>query len=724
MDVSQLLESLNKEQREAVSSAPGHLRILAGAGSGKTRVLVHRIAWLIQIEGVAPFNLLAVTFTNKAAREMKERIQAMVGPSANAMWVGTFHSLAHRLLRIHWEEAGLEKHFQILDADDQQRMIKRIMRDQHVNDSQYPPKKVQGYINQQKEQGLRPSKLGQPQSEAEHIMQRIYQRYHNLCEQSSLVDFTELLLRSYELWHNQPEIRQHYQKRFQHILIDEFQDTNRLQYLWIKAITHGQNHVMIVGDDDQSIYSWRGARVDNMYAFEKDFTPCQTIRLEQNYRSTQMILQAANQLIEQNSQRLGKNLWTDQREGEPIAIYEAFNEVDEARFVVSQIQKLCEEQGHALDDCAILYRSNAQSRVLDEALIQSQVPYRIYGGLRFFERAEIKDALAYLRLLDNRHDDAAFERIVNKPARGIGQRTVAILRDKAQQYEQSLWWVARHMVQNKALSGRANQALDRFILLIDRLDNQSQDLTLHEEIQQLLHISGLLAHYQKDKSETGRAKVENLEELMSAAQSFTRPSDLDNNTSERTAFLTHAALEAGEAQADAHERCVQLMTVHSAKGLEFPVVFLTGMEENLFPHKMAKDTFAGLQEERRLCYVGMTRAMERLFMIFTESRYLFGKETIQMASRFLRELPDNCCQQVRIKNEISLPKQQQTKNSESLQQDSDYQAGQHVTHNKFGEGIVLQVEGQGGKARIQVNFEQAGTKWLMAEYANLTVIRP
>lgn len=726
MDVSQLLESLNSQQREAVSSEPSHMRVLAGAGSGKTRVLVHRIAWLIQVEQIAPFNILAVTFTNKAAREMRQRIQDMVGPSTNAMWIGTFHSLAHRLLRLHWQEANLDKHFQILDADDQQRMIKRIIRDLELDESQFTPKQAQSFINRHKEMCIRPNHLGTPQNDFEYVMHRIYKRYHNLCEKSSLVDFTELLLRSYEMWHQHPQLREHYQKRFQHILIDEFQDTNTLQYLWIKAITRDNNYVMIVGDDDQSIYSWRGARVDNMYAFENDFKPCQTIRLEQNYRSTHMILQAANDLIAQNSNRLGKQLWTEQNEGEPIAIYEAFNETDEARFIVTQIQKLCHEQGHSLDDCAILYRSNAQSRTLEEALIQSQVPYRIYGGLRFFERAEIKDALAYLRLLDNRHDDAAFERVVNKPTRGIGQRTVSILREKAQQYQQSLWWVARHMVQNKELNGRACQALDRFLLLIDRLDSQGQDISLHEEVEQILQFTGLLQHYQRDKSEAGRAKAENLEELIGAAQSFTRPSGIDDDTPMRTAFLTHAALEAGETQADEHERCVQLMTVHSAKGLEFPIVFLTGMEEGLFPHKMATESSDRLQEERRLCYVGMTRAMERLFMLYAESRYLYGKSNIQSVSRFLKELPESCCQAIRLKSQVSLPHQRQATNASALtngEADSTYKAGQQVAHSKFGEGIVLQVEGQGPKARLQVNFEQTGTKWLMAGYANLTVVR-
>lgn len=728
MDISQLLDPLNTEQRQAVSSEPTHMRVLAGAGSGKTRVLVHRIAWLIQIEQVAPFNLLAVTFTNKAAREMRQRILDMVGPSANAMWIGTFHSLGHRLLRLHWQEAQLEKQFQILDADDQLRMVKRIIRDLELDDNKFPPKQAQGFINRHKESRIRPQHLAHPQSDFEYVMQRVYKRYHTICEQSSLVDFTELLLRSYELWQTHPALREHYQKRFRHILIDEFQDTNTLQYLWIKAITRGDNNVMIVGDDDQSIYSWRGARVDNMYAFEKDFQPCQTIRLEQNYRSTNMILQAANDLIAQNANRLGKQLWTAQNEGEPIAIYEAFNETDEARFIVTQIQKLCQEQGHCLSECAILYRSNAQSRTLEETLIQSQIPYRIYGGLRFFERAEIKDALAYLRLLDNRHDDTAFERIVNKPARGIGQRTVAILRDKAQQYQQSLWWVARYMVQNKELTGRACSALDRFLLMIDRLDSNTRELSLHEQINELLNYTGLLAHYQNDKTEAGRAKAENLEELIGAARGFSRPAGVEGDTPMRTAFLTHAALESGETQADEHERCVQLMTVHAAKGLEFPIVFMAGMEEGLFPHKMAADSQDKLQEERRLCYVGMTRAMERLFMLYAESRYLYGKNNIQPSSRFLKELPESCCQSVRIKNEVSLPFQQQKASQQPSPAQTEpqsplYQAGQQVSHDKFGEGIVLRVEGQGAKARLQINFENEGTKWLMAEYANLNVVR-
>lgn len=719
MDISHILNELNDKQRDAVTADLSHLRVLAGAGSGKTRVLVYRITWLIEVEKFSPFNILAVTFTNKAAREMQHRIQEMIGLPANNMWLGTFHSLAHRLLRAHWADAGLPQNFQVLDADDQARLVRRIMKNLALDEARWPPKQAQWYINTQKEEGLRLADLPKPYSEFDQVMRRVYQEYEEVCRQSGLVDFAELLLRSYELWKLNPAVREHYQQRFRYILVDEFQDTNRLQYAWLKLLTGKNSHVMIVGDDDQSIYSWRGACVDNMHQFAKEFPDTKTIRLEQNYRSTGNILTAANKLIDCNDDRLGKNLWTQAGDGELISIYTAYNEVDEARYVVEQIKQLTRNECD-LKDCAILYRSNAQSRVFEETLIQAGIPYRIYGGLRFFERAEIKDALAYLRLLENCDDDTALERIINTPTRGIGERTLTMLREIARENKQSLWVSVQQVIRENQLPTRAHQALQQFMNLIKQLNSVCTDIALHEQIEQVLHHSGLLAFYAKEKGEKGRARLENLEELVTAAQWF-EPEETE--LPKRTAFLTHAALEAGETQAAAHQDCVQLMTVHSAKGLEFSMVFIAGMEEGLFPHQMSLDEISGLQEERRLCYVGMTRAMKKLFLSYAESRFLYGKEKIQMPSRFLQEIPAECVQEVRMRTKVTLP--QSRKNTSSIldvHQDSPYRIGQQVQHAAFGDGVILNVEGSGAKARVQVNFSKTGCKWLMAEYANLTTV--
>lgn len=727
MDISHILNELNDKQREAVTAEPNNLLVLAGAGSGKTRVLVYRIAWLVEVEKFSPFNILAVTFTNKAAREMKSRIEGMLGMPANNMWVGTFHGLAHRLLRAHWEAAGLPQNFQILDSDDQYRLVRRVIRTFELDEAKWPPKQAQWFINKKKENGLRPADLPKSHDHFENTMRRIYEEYENICQQSGLIDFTEMLLRTYDLWRNNPDILQHYQRRFRYVLVDEFQDTNTLQYAWLKLLNCDTNNMMIVGDDDQSIYSWRGACIDNIHRFSKEFKNTTTIRLEQNYRSTGNILSAANQLISYNSDRLGKNLWTSSDEGELISLYAAFNEFDEARFIVDQIKKW-QNDGGKLSESAMLYRSNAQSRILEEALIQAGVPYRIYGGLRFFERAEIKDALAYLHLINHRDNDAALERIINTPTRGIGNRTVEFVREYAREHQQSLFYAATQIAKEGLLPARATNALNVFIELIEELAVAIESLDLHEKIEHVLHYSGLREHIKKDRSEKGRARLENLEELVTAARQFD-PEESDENVPELSAFLSHAALEAGETQAAAHHDCVQLMTLHSAKGLEFPLVFVTGLEEGLFPHQMSMEELQGLEEERRLCYVGMTRAMKKLYLCYAESRSLYGKEKMQSPSRFIKEIPAEFLEEVRFKTKVSMPLTRRNRSSgsgSSLKQteasELGLRVGQPVRHQKFGDGVILNIEGDGPKARLQINFNRQGSKWLMAGYANLEVI--
>lgn len=722
MTLSPILDNLNEHQRAAVAAAPGNLLVLAGAGSGKTRVLVHRIAWLIQTEGVSPYNIMAVTFTNKAAGEMRSRLESMLQFSMGAMWVGTFHGLAHRFLRAHWREANLPQTFQILDSDDQNRLIKRIHKNLNLDDAKWPPKQSQWFINNKKENGIRPKHIHSDGHYFTETMSRVYQAYEQACQTSGLVDFSELLLRTYELLQNSPELLQHYQQRFRHILVDEFQDTNFIQYAWIKLLGAPDSHVMIVGDDDQSIYGWRGARVENIQRFTKDFANPQTIRLEQNYRSTQTILAAANAIIENNENRMGKNLWTQGLVGEPISVYSAFNEYDEARFIIERIRDWS-LNGNARREAAILYRSNAQSRVLEEELIKNAIPYRVYGGLKFFERMEIKDALGYLRLLSNRHDDTAFERVVNTPTRGIGMTTLTTLREQAQLEHLSLWQTAETILEKQNLTPRASQALMGFLQLINQLAEETKELPLGELTDVVLKKSGLFEFYQQEKSEKALSRIENLDELINATREFT-PQNPDNNLTPLDAFLSHAALEAGEGQATEFEDCVQLMTMHSAKGLEFPLVFICGMEEGLFPHHMSAKEADELEEERRLCYVGMTRAMQKLYFTYAENRRLHGTETYHRPSRFLQEIPEKFLQPVRLQTKVSRPLSASSpiKFNEYDQSagDTGFMLGQRVKHEKFGEGVVVNFEGQGGHARIQVKFHKAGTKWLVLSYANLT----
>ncbi|MBF8163016.1 MULTISPECIES: DNA helicase II [Pseudomonadaceae] len=721
-DPELLLASLNDAQVQAVAAPLGRQLVLAGAGSGKTRVLVHRIAFLIQAMGASPHSILSVTFTNKAAAEMRHRIEQMLGHNPAGMWVGTFHGLAHRLLRAHWQEAGLAENFQILDSDDQQRLIKRVIRELGLDEQRWPAKQAQWFINGQKDEGFRPQHIQAGGDLFLATMRGIYEAYEAACARTGVIDFSELLLRALDLWRDKPGLLEHYQRRFRHILVDEFQDTNAVQYAWLRLLAKGGDSLMVVGDDDQSIYGWRGARIENIQQFSSDFPDTQLIRLEQNYRSTAGILKAANALIANNNGRLGKELWTDGGDGEPLALYAAFNEHDEARYVVESIEDALRKDGLKRSEIAILYRSNAQSRVLEEALLRERIPYRIYGGQRFFERAEIKNAMAYLRLLDGRGNDAALERIVNVPARGIGEKTVESIREFARAQDLSMWEAIRRMLAVKALPGRAAGALGGFIELIEGLAEKVMAMPLHQMTQVVIEQSGLLAYHEAEKGEKGQARVENLEELVSAARAF--ENDEDDELTPLQAFLTHASLEAGDTQAAENEDSIQLMTLHSAKGLEFPLVFLVGMEEGLFPHKMSLEEPGRLEEERRLAYVGITRAMQKLVISYAETRRLYGSETYNKVSRFVREIPAPLIQEVRLSNSVSRPVSTSSMSGGSLFAGSavpqtPFNLGQRVRHSLFGEGTILNFEGAGAQARVQVNFENEGSKWLMLAYAKL-----
>jgi DNA helicase-2/ATP-dependent DNA helicase PcrA len=712
MDVSPLLDPLNDAQRAAVSAPLGALMVLAGAGSGKTRVLTHRVAWLMQVENVAPQSILAVTFTNKAAGEMRGRIEKLVGIPGTALWVGTFHGIAHRLLRIHWREANLVQNFQILDSEDQLRLIRKILKAQELDESRWIPREIQWFINSNKDEGRRPGVLKDEGDATRRQLIRLYTQYESACARAGVVDFAELLLRAFEIWRDQPELLAHYQRRFRHVLVDEFQDTNAIQYGWMRLLVGSAGCPFAVFDDDQSIYRWRGARAENVQQFRRDFPDAKLYRLEQNYRSTAVILEAANALIAHNSGRLGKNLWTHGARGEKIRLYAAFNERDEADFVIQRIREWC-NGGGARRDVAILYRSNAQSRVLEEALLSARLPYRVYGGLRFFERAEIKDALAYLRLIANRRDDASFERIVNLPPRGIGAKSLDAMRAHAKDAGASVWDGAAASV--SALGPKAASAVQGFLALIERLAREIEHLALHEQVDHVLQGSGLLAHHKRDKADRGEARVENLEELVSAARGF----EVEGELAPLQAFLAHAVLESGEGQAQEWEDCVQMMTLHSAKGLEFPVVFLCGLEDGLFPHQRSLTDIDGLEEERRLCYVGMTRAMRQLYFTCAEQRRLHGADSYAQPSRFIREVPEELIEEVRPRMQLSRPLAVGRFRGIDEPAMPGVRLGARVRHGKFGEGVILTVEGNGPHARVQVNFEAQGTKWLMVQYANL-----
>jgi len=772
MDLSPILAPLNDAQREAVTAPVGPVLVLAGAGSGKTRVLTHRVAWLVQAEGASPHSILAVTFTNKAAGEMRARIEALLGIPGGALWVGTFHGIAHRLLRLHWREANLPQGFQILDSDDQLRIVKKLLKTQGHDDARWVPREIQYFINNNKDEGHRPKSLKDGNDPTRRQLIRLYQDYEDACQRAGVVDFAELLLRAFELWRDNPELVAHYRRRFRHVLVDEFQDTNSIQYGWLKLLTGVEGAPFAVGDDDQSIYRWRGAKVENLQQFRRDFPKALLCRLEQNYRSTSTILNAANALIAHNSGRLGKNLWTNDAKGEPIRIYAAFNERDEAEFVLQRIREWV-AHGGLRRDVAILYRSNAQSRVFEEVFLSARVPYKVYGGLRFFERAEIKDALAYLRLVSNRDDDTSFERVINLPTRGIGAKSLDTLRDAAKRDGASLWKAAQACIAEGSLGAKAATAVQGFMQMIERLATDTRDLALHEVVDQVLNASGLLEHHKKEKADRGEARVENLLELVSAARGF-EPDSAENLEPGQQpmrpleSFLAHAVLESGEGQADAWEDCIQMMTLHTAKGLEFPVVFLAGLEDGLFPHQRSLNDLDSLEEERRLAYVGTTRAMKQLYLTYAEQRRLHGIDSYGMASRFIAEIPPELVEEVRPRIHAGRPGAPAWGGARGGQYGGGGPGGSHggshggsqrgsyagvggsrgvsagssaaarlleeppapgmrlgarVRHAKFGDGVVLNVEGQGAHARVQVNFEGQGTKWLMLQYANLEPVR-
>lgn len=712
-----MLANLNASQLQAVTCSQGNLLVLAGAGSGKTRVLVNRIAWLIQ-NGIAATNILAVTFTNKAAAEMRNRLEQMLELPLGRMWVGTFHGLAHRLLRLHWQEAGLSQVFQIIDSEDQLRLLKRIHKAFNLDQEKWPVKKSQAFINNNKEKGVRSSKM-QIGNLEDMTLLKIYQAYQEACASSSLVDFAELLLRSYELLQNQLQLRRHYQELFKHILVDEFQDTNAIQYAWIKILSLPESSLTVVGDDDQSIYGWRGADSNNMQRLSSDYSNVNIIRLEQNYRSTSTILNAANAVISRNNNRLGKNLWTERHGGEPITVYAAFNEIDEARYMINKI-KYWIDHGNSPNEIAVLYRSNAQSRVIEEQLLYAGIIYRIYGGLKFFERAEIKDVLAYLRFIANQNDDTAFERIINLPTRGIGEATLILLRNYAQLQNCSLWQAIQVMQRSQQLPARSARNLDDFIKLIHNCIEQITKLELTELIRFIINITNLRSHYDKDPRERRQSRLENLDELITAAGQFVITiAELDRSLA-LNAFLAHVALEAGEQTGDA-DKGVQLMTLHAAKGLEFPIVFLCGMEDGLFPHIMSMGTKEELEEERRLCYVGMTRAMQKLYLLYAESRQLHGSTNFRRQSRFLKEIPQELVISDAVLNDVKLAVRPDT----DIQFDDtvcEFKLGQRVRHQIFGEGLIVGFEGQGESMLIQIKFKREGTKWLSPQYAKIEIM--
>ena len=649
---------------------------------------------------------------------MRGRIEGIVQQEMGNFWCGTFHGISHRLLRTHWEEAGLRKEFAILDSEDQYRVIKRVVKSMGLDDTKWPPRQIQWFINKQKDECRRSKDVEVSDDYFAEKMTDVYKAYEELCERESLVDFGELLLRVYILLKTNDEVLKHYQRRFSHILVDEFQDTNEVQYQFLRLLADGGAGFMSVGDDDQSIYGWRGAKSENINRFTTDYTNTEIIRLEQNYRSTSVILSAANAVIKNNQGRMGKELWTDQKEGEPISVYSAYNEDDEARYVVGSIQNWV-NQGRNLNEIAILYRSNAQSRVLEEAILRESLPYKIYGGLRFYERAEIKNAMSYLRLLFGREDDAAFERVINIPPRGIGAKTIDIIRAKAAEKSISLWKACEELIDIEGLTPRASQAIQGFMSSFNTLEEDTKDLQLKEVVDITVTRSGLIEYHKKEAGEKGRTRVENLSELVGAARDFEPDSFDELEESALKMFIDHAALDAGETQASEHESAIQLMTLHSAKGLEFPLVFITGFEEGLFPHKLSIEDPNQLQEERRLCYVGMTRSMEKLYVTHAEMRNLYGSENFNPASRFLREIPEELTVEVRTGGNVPRTSKSSSRRISGEVPDTEFKLGQRVFHEAFGEGVILNYEGEGANARVEVNFDSSKTKWLMVSYAKL-----
>ena len=720
MDVTHILENLNDQQREAVTSEQQNIMVLAGAGSGKTRVLVHKVAWQIEAQQFSPSSIMAVTFTNKAANEMRSRIEELLEHPSPEIWCGTFHSLSHRILRKFHKEANLAPGFTILDSDDQLRIVKRLSKEMNLDDAKFPPRQSQWMINNWKDDGKRSKDVKDKGNFYTQTVKDLYIKYEQACAHDNLVDFAELILLSYEIIVRNSSIRDYFFKRFDSILIDEFQDTNTIQYKWLQAITAPKAKVTAVGDDDQSIYGWRGARVENVKAFSKDFKDVHIIKLEQNYRSTNKILSAANTVIQNNSDRLGKNLWTESLEGDNLTLYAAFNEQEEARFIASS-SKDWMDGGGCYEDIAILYRSNAQSRALEEAFLRASIPYRIYGGLRFYDRLEIKNAVSYLRVIFNNSDNPAFERSISNPTRGVGAKTLEKIRTKSTEDNLSYLKAAATLIDEGQVKGKGATGIKAYLDFILETAQSLDSLNLSEIVENINTDSGLYDFHKKEPGEKGKTRTENLDELVSAAKDFELSFDADHNKQEIVEqFLDNISLDAGDRQADAHEDAVQLMTLHSAKGLEFKLVFLTGMEESLFPHGRSMESPAQLEEERRLCYVGITRAMQKLYLTYAESRRLHGTDIFNPPSRFLKEIPAELIDEIRPRAQTTAPYARKRSSSfNDTTSDIGFSLGDKVSHPSFGDGIVLNYEGVGESASIQINFEAVGTKWLMLSYAKL-----
>ena len=727
MDVSYILDNLNDEQRQAVTSEKQHLMVLAGAGSGKTRVLVHKVAWQVEALRKSPSSIMAVTFTNKAASEMRSRIEELLQSPAIDLWCGTFHGLSHRLLKRFIKEADLASGFTILDSDDQLRIIKRISKELNLDEAAWPSRQSQWQINAWKDDGLRSSKVKDNGDFFKETIKNIYKQYEEVCIQDNLLDFGELLLKSYEVIKKNEVVRSYFHTRFKTVLIDEFQDTNSIQYKWLLEISSKDASITAVGDDDQSIYGWRGAKVENVATFTKTFKGSETIRLEQNYRSTNVILSAANALIENNNDRLGKNLWTEQLEGENIVLYQAYNEQDEARFT-ADILKEWMNKGELYEDAAVLYRSNAQSRALEEALLRSSIPYRIYGGQRFYERLEIKNAISYLKIIFNHSDNPAFERSISNPTRGVGEKTLNKIRSAAKKFNISYIKSSAKLLDEGVISGRGGSGLRSYLELINTCREIAETNTLSELMEYIIQTSGLYAYHGKEPGEKGKTRTENLEELISATKNFEQSvADSKKNIEIAEDYLDMISLDSGDRQASEHDDAAQLMTLHSAKGLEFKLVIMTGLEESLFPHGRSMDSISQLEEERRLCYVGITRAMQKLYITYAESRRLHGADTFNPPSRFIKEIPTNFMDEIRPRAQTTtaytrrdFASAKETKYK--VEDEIGYALGQKVLHPSFGEGIVLNYEGTGEAARVQINFDGSGTKWLVLSFAKLEKI--
>ena len=724
MDVSHILENLNDAQRNAVTSEKQHLLVLAGAGSGKTRVLVHKIAWEVEALGTNPSAIMAVTFTNKAANEMRSRIESLLkGPILDS-WVGTFHGLSHRLLKRFHKEAGLSSGFTIIDSDDQLRIIKRTSKELNLDEATWPSRQSQWQINAWKDEGLRSINVDNKGDFYTETVNKIYKEYEEVCKRDDLLDFGELLLKSYETLVSSTSVKTFFQTRFKSILIDEFQDTNTIQYKWLQEIASKKTNITAVGDDDQSIYGWRGAKVEHVNSFTEDFKGAEVVRLEQNYRSTNIILNAANALIDNNKDRLGKNLWTEKLEGEQIVLYQAYNEQDESRFV-SDVLKDWMEKGGAYEETAVLYRSNAQSRAIEEALLRSSIPYRIYGGVRFYERLEIKNAIAYLKVIFNHKDNPSFERSISNPTRGVGEKTLSKIRNTAKQYNISYISASAKLIDDGKISGRGGAGLKDYLEFILGCKSFIEENLLSELMELIIKDSGLYAYHAKEPGEKGKTRTENLEELITATKNFEQSiSDNKANSGIAESYLDIISLDSGDRQASEYDDAAQLMTMHSAKGLEFKLVLITGLEESLFPHGRSMESVSQLEEERRLCYVAITRAMEKLYVTHAESRRLHGTDTFNPPSRFLREIPKELINEIRPRAQTNIPYNRKDFKETKIEFEEEIgiALGQKVNHKKFGEGIVLNYEGSGDSARVQVNFDNAGTKWLVMAYANLDKI--